>query len=55
MPEGDAVDADRDQQCPNPNCENDELDATPDDPDTDWFCHWCGNLYVGDGDELEVL
>lgn len=32
--------------CPEDGCENDELDATPDDPDFNWFCHWCGGLFT---------
>lgn len=31
--------------CPIDGCENESLDETPDDPDNDYFCHWCGNLF----------
>lgn len=31
--------------CPIDGCENPELNDTPDDPDYDHFCHWCGNLF----------
>lgn len=42
-------------RCPVDGCENPELDATPDDEETDWFCHWCGNLFVEDGGGLDVF
>ena len=44
--------SDNDQPCPVDGCGNKSLDQTPDDPDYDYFCHWCGNLFesqeVGD-------
>lgn len=37
--------SDSDLSCPVDGCENESLDETSDDPDHDYFCHWCGNLF----------
>jgi len=45
--------SDTDRSCPVDGCGNESLDNI-DDPDLDWFCHWCGNIFVETEDGLDV-
>jgi len=37
--------------CPYDECGNEDLDRMEDDPEYDYFCHWCGNLF--EAEEVE--
>jgi hypothetical protein len=46
---------DTDRSCPVDGCENPELDdVSENDDEFDWFCHWCGNLFVETEGGLDV-
>ena len=46
---------DTDRSCPVEGCENPELsDVSENDDEFDWFCHWCGNVFVETEDSLDV-
>jgi len=42
------------EACPVDGCENSELEELTDDDKLDWFCHWCGNLFVETEDGLNA-
>ncbi|WP_185955758.1 hypothetical protein [Halorubrum cibi] len=48
MKDADGVDQ---VSCPHERCGNENLDRVEDDPENDFFCHWCGGLF----DTAEVL
>jgi hypothetical protein len=43
------------RSCPVDGCDNPELDEISDmDDQFDWFCHWCGNMFVENEGDLDV-
>jgi len=42
-------------RCPIDGCGNSELDdVSENDDEFDWFCPWCGNLFIETEDGLDV-
>jgi hypothetical protein len=49
MPEDTESEAtDGEFECPHDRCGNEVLDRVEDDPENDFFCHWCGGLFTSE-------
>lgn len=43
------------EPCPMEACGNEDMDDVSDNDDSlDWFCPWCGSLFMEDNGELVI-